>query len=141
MKDNPLARHFSFIRVSKYLAQFFIGYLSNCKLLAVTKFFQYFLCISLGPGSALWEKGEKIGVGENKKSTLEASREVVWGGERVAEPGYMSLMPPIRPPATNLSLKCQHVKFSSRMSAWANYAAFVKKYLSSRWSNSASKEI
>ena len=35
---------------------------------------------SLGPGSALWEKGEKIGVGEKKKkkSASEASREVVW---------------------------------------------------------------
>ena len=58
-------------------------------------------------------KGEKIGVGEKKKSAGEASREV----ERVAQPGDMSLMPPIRPPAINLSLKCQHVKFSSRMSA------------------------
>ena len=58
-------------------------------------------------------KGEKIGVGEKKKSAREASREV----ERVAQPGDMSLMPPIRPPAINLSLKCQHVKFSSRMSA------------------------
>ena len=58
-------------------------------------------------------KGEKIGVGEKKKSAREASREV----ERVTQPGDMSLMPPIRPPAINLSLKCQHVKFSSRMSA------------------------
>ena len=58
-------------------------------------------------------KGEKIGVGEKKKSAREASREV----ERVAQPGDMSLMPPIRPPAITLSLKCQHVKFSSRMSA------------------------
>ena len=32
----------------------------------------------------MWEKGEKIGVGEKKKSASEASREVVWGGERVA---------------------------------------------------------
>ena len=87
-------------------------------------------------------KGEKIGVGEKKKnSACDASREVVWGGERVAQPGDMSLMPPIRPPAINLSLKCQHVKFSSRMSAWANYAALVKKHLNSRWSNSVSKEI
>ena len=62
-------------------------------------------------------KGEKIGVGEKKKSAREASREVVWGGERVAQPGDMSLMPPICPPVINLSLKCQHVKFSSRMSA------------------------
>ena len=53
----------------------------------------------------------------------------------------MSLIPPIRPPAINLSLKCQHVKFSSRMSAWANYPALAKKYLNSRKSNSASKEI
>ena len=66
---------------------------------------------SLGPGSALSEKGEKIGVGGS-----EANREVVWGGDRVAEPGDVPLMPPIRSPAINLSLKCQHVKFS-RMSA------------------------
>ena len=52
----------------------------------------------------------------------------------------MPLMPQIRPPTINLSLKCQHVK-SSRMSAWAHYVAFVKKYLNSRWSKSASKEI
>ena len=87
MKDNPLARHFSFIRVSKYLAQFFIGYLSNCKLLAVTKFFQYFLCISLGPGSPLWENERKSAWRKKKKSASKASREVVWEGERVAEPG------------------------------------------------------
>ena len=29
------------------------------------------------------------------------------------EPGDMPLMGLIRPPAINLSLKCQHVKFSS----------------------------
>ena len=48
----------------------------------------------------------------------------------------MPLMVLIRPPAINLSLKCQHVKFSSRMSAWAYYVAFVKNI----WI-SASKEI
>ena len=47
---------------------------------------------SLGPGSALSEKGQKIGVGK-KKTVSEASREVVWGGERVAEPGDVPLMP------------------------------------------------
>ena len=72
MKDNPLARHFSFIRVSKYLAQLWIGYLSNCKLLAVTKFFQYFLCISVGTGSALWEKEKKSALA--KKKNLRAKR-------------------------------------------------------------------
>ena len=49
-----------------------------------------------------------------------ASLAVVWGGERVAYPGVetcLYLIPPIRPPAINLSLKCQHVKFLSRMSA------------------------
>ena len=51
--------------------------------------------ISLGPGSAMWEKGEKIGVGEKKKnkSASEASREVVWDVERVVLspfPGYRS---------------------------------------------------
>ena len=44
----------------------------------------------------------------------------------------MSLMPPIRPPAINSSLKCQHVKFSLRMPARAKYAGFVKKHLNSR---------
>ena len=48
---------------------------------------------------------------KGKKSPSEASREVVWGRERMAEPGDMPLMPPIRPPATNLSLKCQHINF------------------------------
>ena len=95
---------------------------------------------TLGPGSALREKGEKNQRGWKKKSASEASRELVWRGERVAEPGDMPLMPPIRPPTINLSLKCQHVE-SSRMSAWAYYVAFVKKYLNSRWSKSASKEI
>ena len=59
--------NFSFIRVSKHLAQLWIGYLSNCKLLAVTKFFQYFLCISVGPGSALWEKEKKSALAKKKK--------------------------------------------------------------------------
>ena len=90
---------------------------------------------SLGPGSTLREKGEK------KISVNKASWEVVWGGERVAEPGDMPLMPPIHPPAIDLSLKCQHIKLSSLMSAWACYVAFVKKYLNSRWSKSANKEI
>ena len=67
----------------------------------------------MGTGSALWEKEKKSALAKKKKSAREASREV----ERVAQPGDMSLMPPIRPPAINLSLKCQHVKFSSRMSA------------------------
>ena len=48
--------------------------------------------ISLGPGSALWEKGQKIGAGPKIKSASEASREVVLGGERVValspSPGY-----------------------------------------------------
>ena len=63
-----------------------------------------------------------MGVGE-KKIANKVSREVVWrrggrgGGGRVTEPGDMRLMPPIRNPAINLSLKCEYVKFSSRMSA------------------------
>ena len=52
-----------------------------------------------------------------KKSASQASREVVWGRERVAEPGDKPLIPSIRPPAINLLLKCQQVKFASRMSA------------------------
>ena len=47
----------------------------------------------------------------------------------------------IRPPAINLSIKCQHIKFSLRISTWAYYVAFVKKkYLNSRWSKSARKQ-
>ena len=96
---------------------------------------------SLGPGSALREKGGKKSARvKKKKSASEASRELVWRGERVTDPGDMPLMPQIGPPTINLSLKCQHVK-SSRMSAWAHYVAFVKKYLNSRWSKSVSKEI
>ena len=61
-----------------------------------------------------------MGVG-GKKSASEASREVVWGGKRVAEPGDMPLMPPMRPPGINMSLKFQHFSTSSY------YVAFVKK--------------
>ena len=42
------------------------------------------------------------------------------------EPGDMPLMLPIHPPAINLSLKCQHIKFSSWVSVGAYYVAFVK---------------
>ena len=38
----------------------------------------------------------------------------------------MSLMLLICPSAINLLLNCQHVKFSSQMSAWAYYVPFVK---------------
>ena len=65
------------------------------------------------------KKGEKIGVGEIiiiiKNGERNEPRGSLWRG-RVEEPGDMPLMPPIRPPDINLSLKCQHVKFSSRMS-------------------------
>ena len=50
------------------------------------------------------EKEKKICVDEKKKLIWE----VIWGGERMAEPGDMPLMP-CRFPAINLSLKCQHV--------------------------------
>ena len=45
----------------------------------------------------------------------------------MAEPGDTPLMPPIRPLRINLSLKFQHVKFTSRMSAWTCDIAFEKK--------------
>ena len=45
----------------------------------------------------------------------------------VDETGDKPLIPPISPLAINLSLKCQHLKFSSRMSALACYVTFVKK--------------
>ena len=48
---------------------------------------------SLGPDSALWEKGEEIGVCEKKKSASEASREVVWGGEMVYRPSPLPRIP------------------------------------------------
>ena len=38
---------------------------------------------SLGPGSALWEKGEKSASAKKKNSARFARREVVWGGEMV----------------------------------------------------------
>ena len=56
-----------------------------------------------------------------KKLASEAIRKVVWGGKRVAGPGDMPLMPPIRHPAINLSLKCQQFSTS------AYCVAFVKK--------------
>ena len=62
-----------------------------------------------------WDQAPQFGKKTKKKIANETSRAVVWGGEIVAEPGDMPLMPPIRPPAINLSLKCQHVKFLSRM--------------------------
>jgi len=49
--------------------------------------------ISLGPGSVLWEKGEKNGCWPKTKSASEASREVVWGGERVAAPFPLPRLP------------------------------------------------
>ena len=52
------------------------------------KYYHY----SLGPGSALGEKVEKYRRGSKKKSASEASRVVVWGVERVAEPGDMPVM-------------------------------------------------
>ena len=59
--------------------------------------------------------------GRKKKSAGEASREVVWKGKRVVEPGGRPLMTPVRPPAINMSLKFQHFSKSSY------YVAFVKK--------------
>ena len=70
-------------------------------------------------------KEKEMGVG-GKKSASEASGKVLLGGKRVAELGDMPLMPPMRPPAINLSLKCQLFSTS------AFYVAFVKKFLNSR---------
>ena len=75
---------------------------------------------SLGPGSALGEKGEKNRRRRKKKNGQQSEPGGSLGGGgggRVTEPGDMPLMPPIRNPAINLSLKCEYVKFSSRMSA------------------------
>ena len=43
------------------------------------------LVISLGPGFAVGEEGEKNRRGRKKMSANEASREVVWRQERVAD--------------------------------------------------------
>jgi len=59
--------------------------------------------VRLGSGSALGKKEKKNRRGQKKNSASEASRKVVWGGEIVAKPGDMPLMPQIRPPAINLS--------------------------------------
>ena len=64
------------------------------------------------------------------KKESEASRAVVWGGGgggeggRMAEAGDKSLMPLIRPPAINLSLKFQHVNVISDLFCLCN-----KQYL------------
>ena len=87
-----------------------------------------------------WDQAPHCGE-KAKKLASKASPEVIWGGERMAEPGDMLLMPPIHPAAINLSLTCQHVIFSSRMSAWAYYVGFCKKYLNSRWSKLRRREI
>ena len=55
--------------------------------------------------------------GKGEKYWQVKQAEVVWGGKMEAEHGDMPLMPPICPPAINLSLQCQHVKFSSWMLA------------------------
>lgn len=75
---------------------------------------------SLGPDSTLGEKGEKINLAS------EGSRAVVWGWERVGEPGDTPYMRPICPPANKLSFKYQHIKFSSRMSACVYCFTFWK---------------
>ena len=56
---------------------------------------------SLGPGSALWEKGEKIGVGEKKKKI----------GER-SEPRGSLGPPPFPPPQDTASLADIWPRFS-----------------------------
>ena len=71
----------------------------------------------LGPGSAFWEKREKKSESEKKKFDKGSEPRGSLGEERVVEPEDMPLMPPICPSASNLSLKCPHVKFSPRMSA------------------------
>ena len=63
-----------------------------------------------------WDQAPHWGERE-KKLASEANQGVICGGERVAEPGDMPLMPPICPPVINLSLTCQYVMFSSWMPA------------------------
>ena len=50
---------------------------------------------SLGPGSALGEKGKKSAWAKKKRSASEESREVVWGGKRMAQTPFGSLRSPI----------------------------------------------
>ena len=105
---------------------------------AVPGWFGNFFLPSLGPGSALGEKGEK---------KLACSVAVVLGcggggGGRVEEPVDIPLMLPIHPPAINLSLKCQHVMFSALMSTWVYYFVFVKKNLNShRWIKKIERDL
>ena len=58
--------------------------------------------VRLGSGSALGEKGEKIDVGK-KKFGERSEPGGSLGRGIVTKPGDMPLMPPIRPPAINLS--------------------------------------
>ena len=72
------------------------------------------------------------------------SQEVVWGGERVAEPGDMPLMWRIHPAAINLSLKSsthQVLITDVSMSLFCCSNLWKMQYLNSKWSKSASKEI
>lgn len=50
-------------------------------------------------------------------------------------------MLPICPPANKLSLKYEHVKFSSRISACVNYFTFFKKILEHAQIKEECKEI
>ena len=70
---------------------------------------------------------KKIGVGKKKKSASEASREVVWGGKRVAAPSWRHAFDAADPPSSNKLVieisTLQHVSLLCR---------FCKKYLNSR---------
>ena len=80
------------------------------------------------------EKAKKIGEQSKPRGNLGE-------GKGWRSPGDMPLMPLIHPAVINLSLTCQHVIFSARMSAWAYYVGFCKKYLNSRWSKLQRREI
>ena len=71
----------------KRLGCFVVWYVSHKTIVS------YKFCRSLRPGFALGEKGEKS-TWAKKKSASEVSREVVWGGERVAR-RYFSYLNPV----------------------------------------------
>ena len=80
--------------------------------------------ISLGPGSALGEKGEK-------KSASEASREVVWGRERAERPPF----PP--PGATTMLASLADIfpiypvfAFFTHCGAWSQASSLSNMFLS-----------
>ena len=80
-------------------------------------------------------KCEKIGMAKKEKICERSEPRGSLGRRKGGVPGdIMSLMPPIPLPEINLSLSCQHVKFSSRICQRELIIPLLskKKYLNSR---------